>query len=55
LIRRVQLDDIVLKWGYGVGKWQLIEMTRPPVRWPLVKGFLNRHHYICRLAQSGRL
>jgi ribosomal protein S6--L-glutamate ligase len=54
-IRSVQLDDIVLEWGYGEGKWQLIEMMRPPVRWPVVKGILNRHHYICQLVQSGRL
>jgi ribosomal protein S6--L-glutamate ligase len=55
LIRRVQLDDIVLEWGYGDGKWQLNEMARPPVRWPLVKGILNRHQYICQLVQDGRL
>ena len=54
-LRSVQLDDIVLEWGYGEGKWQLLEMTRPPVRWPMVKGILNRHDYICRLVQSGRL
>jgi ribosomal protein S6--L-glutamate ligase len=54
-VRSVQLDDIVLEWGYGEGKWQLFEMRRPPVRWPVVNGILNRHHYICGLVQSGRL
>jgi ribosomal protein S6--L-glutamate ligase len=55
LVSTVHLDDIVLEWGYGEGRWQLIEMTRPPVRWAAVKGTLNRHHYICRLVQDGRL
>ncbi len=54
-VRNVHLDDIVIEWGYGNGAWQLLEMTRPPVRWPMTKGILNRHHYVCELVQSGRL
>ena len=54
-IRRVHLDDMVLEWGYGDGKWQLLQLARPPVRWPMPEGTLNRHHYIGRLVQSGRL
>ncbi len=55
LVRSVQLDDIVLEWGYGDGQWQLVEMVRPPVQWPTTKGVLNRHQYICELVRSGRL
>ena len=55
LIHKVQLDDMVLEWGYSDGQWQLIEMKRPPVRWPMAGGILNRHDYICQLVQSGRL
>jgi hypothetical protein len=54
-VRSVHLDDIVIEWGYGNGAWQLLEMTRPPVRWPMTNGILNRHHYLCELVQSGRL
>jgi hypothetical protein len=54
-VRRVHLDDIVLEWGYGNDNWQLLELLRPPVRWPTPEGILNRHDYICELVQSGKL
>jgi ribosomal protein S6--L-glutamate ligase len=54
-VRRVKLDDIVIEWGHGNDRWQLLEMMRPPARWPTPKGILNRHHYIGGLVESGRL
>ena len=54
-VRKVHLDDIVIEWAYNNGKWQLLEMRRPPVRWPTSRGILNRHRYICELVGSGRL
>ncbi len=53
--RRVQLDDIVIEWGCRDGHWQLLEMMRPPRRWPISGGMLDRHHYICELVKAGRL
>lgn len=55
LLRKVQLDDMLVEWGYGEGKWQIIEMRRPPVRWRTERGELNRHDYVCELIRSGRL
>ncbi len=54
-VRRVRLDDIVIEWGCRDGQWQLLEMMRPPVRWPMPDGLLDRHHYICDLVKAGRL
>ena len=54
-IRKVHLDDIVIEWAYGSGQWQLLEMRRPPVQWPMAEGTLNRHQYLCKLVESGRL
>jgi len=54
-IRSFNLDDMVLEWGYGNGQWKLLEMVRPPVRWAMPEGILNRHDYVCELVQRGRL
>jgi hypothetical protein len=54
-IRKVHLDDIVIEWACSKGKWYVLEMARPPVRWPMTEGTLNRHQYICELVRSGRL
>jgi ribosomal protein S6--L-glutamate ligase len=54
-VSKAHLDDIVVDWAYGKGKWQIMEMARPPVRWPLVEGTLNRHRHLCELVESGRL
>lgn len=53
--RKANLDEVVLEWGYARGQWQLQEMARPPVRWPLPLAILNRHHYLCDLVMGGRL
>jgi ribosomal protein S6--L-glutamate ligase len=54
--RKAHLDDIVVEWGYAGGQWQVLEMGRPPVRWPLPKGdMLNRHHYLCELVKTERI
>lgn len=52
---KASLDDIVMEWGYARGQWQLLELGRPPVRWPLPEAMLNRHHYLCELVKAGRL
>jgi hypothetical protein len=54
-ISKAHLDDIVIDWAYGKGKWHVLEMARPPVRWSLVEGTLNRHQHLCELVESGRL
>ncbi len=54
-VRKTRLDDIVIEWAYGKGRWHALELTRPPVRWPMLEGVLNRHRHICRLVESGRL
>jgi ribosomal protein S6--L-glutamate ligase len=54
-VSKAHLDDIVIDWAYGKGKWHALEMARPPVRWPLVEGTLNRHQHLCELVESGRL
>jgi hypothetical protein len=54
-VRKAHLDDIVIEWAFGNGRWHALEMTRPPVRWPMLEGVLNRHQHICRLVESGRL
>lgn len=53
--RKANLDDIVMEWGYARGQWQLLEIGRPPVRWPLPEGILNRHQHICELVMTGFL
>jgi hypothetical protein len=55
VIRAAQLDDILVEWGYAGGQWQLLGMTRPPVKWRVPQGTLNRHQLICELIQSGAL
>lgn len=55
LLRAARLDDILIEWGNLEGKWQLIGMARPPVRWRTPQGTMDRHHYICELIQSGIL
>lgn len=55
LLRMARLDDIVIEWGYGDGKWQLLGMERPPVQWNTPEGTLNRHGYICGRIQTGFL
>jgi hypothetical protein len=55
LLLMANLDDIMLEWGYCEKKWQLITMKRPPVRWKMHEGTLNRHHYIAELIQQGFL
>lgn len=54
--RKAKLDDIVVEWGYNGGRWQVIELVRPPVHWPLPDGkMLNRHDYICDLVKTKQL
>ena len=54
--RKANLDDIVVEWGYAGGRWQVLEMGRPPVRWPLPDGkIVNRHHYLCELVKTERI
>lgn len=55
LVRKAELDDIVIEWGYGDNHWQILGMSRPPVRWETTERMLNRTQYICELIQSGVL
>lgn len=55
LLRAAHLDDILVEWGYGHGKWQLIEMARPPAHWNSKKGRANRHEHISKLIETGIL
>jgi ribosomal protein S6--L-glutamate ligase len=53
--RKAHLDDVVIEWAHGKGRWHVLGLTRPPVRWPMLDGVLNRHHYIGQLVESGQL
>lgn len=55
LVRRARLDDIMIEWGYGQGKWVIIELSRPPFRFLTPNGIINRHNHICSLIQTGAL
>lgn len=55
LIRAARLDDILVQWGYGDGRWQLIELARPPVHWNGTQGRLNRYQHIGGLIEAGVL
>ncbi|MDY0041060.1 MAG: hypothetical protein RBS57_12180 [Desulforhabdus sp.] len=55
LLQAARLDDVLIEWGNAGGSWQVIGMTRPPLKWPTPQGTMNRHHYICELIQSGAL
>lgn len=55
LLQAAHLDDMMLEWGYADGRWQFIEMKRPPVNIQSPHGKVNRHHHIGRLIQQGIL
>jgi hypothetical protein len=56
LVQAAHLDDIVVEWGIGEEGWRVIQMHRPPRRWPALSGdLLNRHHHIAGLIEEGRL
>jgi len=55
LLRMAHLDDILIEWGRGNGKWRTIEMRRPPLWWTTPQGRLNRHERIGEMIESGRL
>ena len=55
LVRAAQLDDILIEWGFAQGRWLLIGMERPPVKWPAGGGTMNRHRYVCEMIQCGIL
>jgi hypothetical protein len=55
LLLAARLDDILIEWGNANGRWLVLGMARPPVRWLTPRGTMNRHHYICDLIQSGVL
>jgi len=50
---RVQLDDVTIEWGLSGTGWQLLSMTRTPVRWPTTAGTIIHHAYISDLIESG--
>jgi hypothetical protein len=55
LLHAGRLDDILVEWGYGKGRWWLLGLFRPPVRMPTMDGTLQRHQHICELIQAGVL
>ncbi|MGA7875246.1 MAG: hypothetical protein WCA08_06250 [Desulfoferrobacter sp.] len=55
LLRAAQLDDILIEWGYANGKWLMIGMSRPPVKWPTCHGTSNRYRHICEMIHAGIL
>jgi hypothetical protein len=54
LTRRLDLNDVVVEWGRTSGFWQIIEILRPPARWPAPNGSFDRHRHICRMICEGR-
>ncbi|MGA7875169.1 MAG: hypothetical protein WCA08_05860, partial [Desulfoferrobacter sp.] len=55
LLRAAQRDDILIEWGYANGKWLVIGMSRPPVKWPTCHGTSNRYRHICEMIHAGIL
>lgn len=55
IVEEAHLDDILLKWGFGNGCWQLTEITLPPLRWPSPSGGIHHYDYICDLIYSHNL
>jgi hypothetical protein len=55
LVRRVQLDDVLIEWGRTDRTWMILGMTRPPVRWERPDGLFHRHQYVAELIRCGLL
>jgi hypothetical protein len=55
LLRAGHLDDIVVEWGYGCGRWWVIKLSRPPARMETLSGVVDRHQYVAKLIAEGLL
>ena len=55
IVEEAHLDDILLEWGFGDGRWQLTGMKPPPLRWPSPSGGIHHYGYICDLICSHNL
>ena len=55
LINTAGLDDIVLKWGYDHGSWFCLGLGRPPRIFATRSERLDRHRWISRRIEQGRL
>lgn len=55
LINTAGLDDIVLEWGYDRGSWFCLGLRRPPRSFATRLERLDRHRWISRRIEQGRL
>jgi ribosomal protein S6--L-glutamate ligase len=52
LVNRARLDDISIDWAFGNGRWQLLGLAPPPLRWSTTTETIHRHDHIASLIES---
>ena len=49
MLRSLGVDEIALEWGRANDKWQICAMARPPLRWMMPEGEVNRFRHVAAL------